>query len=361
MDQTDILTFRAPAREPGRVEARPSAVLEMAYAAFTVAKRGVPPTHGAANPRWLRRLALETPQPLLELARFWPARGVGGPSVEGFVLGTHFGYARDEDPERFFTDLPGLPDRFLAEEEAKAQDCAKADADPDQMAGLRARLAHLRDGPTARAWVAAHRNLWRLLAPIWEREGRPAAQAAADTFQAAYRESGSVLAALPPHHFVQFEAAAPTIRTAEAEGRVLVIPLGLAVAGGFHFDAGDSVYIGFGLQVEDLHARTAQRVADLAGRLKVFADPTRAMLLALIGRFDNVSVTVGDLAQQLGVSQPTVSGHLRLLREAGLVHLERRGNKAFHRLDAEAVRALLTGFEAALMGENGSEEDDPSA
>jgi ArsR family transcriptional regulator, arsenate/arsenite/antimonite-responsive transcriptional repressor len=86
-----------------------------------------------------------------------------------------------------------------------------------------------------------------------------------------------------------------------------------------------------------VHERTAQRVAELARRMKVFADPTRAMLLALIGASSGLQFTVGDLAQQLGVSQPTVSGHLRLLREAGLVQLERRGNKAFHRLDATAV------------------------
>lgn len=355
MDQNDILTFRAPAREPGRVDARPSAVLEFAYAAYTITKRGVPPTPGAATPGWLRRLARESPESLLGVVRFWSERGIEGPGVEGFVLGTHFGYALDDDPERFFADLPGLAGRYLAEEEAKdAQD-------PHRMADFRARLALLRDGPTAQAWVAVHRDLWRLLAPLWEREGRGAAQAAADAFMAAYRQSGSVLAALPPHHFAQFEAAAPSIREAEAEGRVMAVPLGLAVAGGFHFDAGGTVYIGFGLQVEDLHVRTAQQVAELAGRIKVFADPTRAMLLALIGRYSNVPVTVGDLAQLLGVSQPTVSGHLRLLRDAGLVHLERRGNKAFHRLDAEAVRSLLAGFEAALMGEDGTEDGKASA
>jgi ArsR family transcriptional regulator, arsenate/arsenite/antimonite-responsive transcriptional repressor len=356
MVQDDILTFRAPAREPGRVEAAPSAVLEMAYAAYTVTRRGVPPAEGATNPGWLRRLARESPEPLRAVARFWADRAVEGPGVEAFVLGTRFGYARDDEPDRFLADLPVLAERFLSE------DCAEtATDDPERMADFRLRLARLRDAETARAWVAAHRGLWRLIAPIWEHEGRAAAQAAADTFLEAYRASGSVLAALPPHHFVQFEAAAASIRKAEADGRVHVVPLGLAVAGGFHFDAADTLYIGFGLQVEDVHARTAQRVAELAGRMKVFADPTRAMLLALIGRFSSVPVTVGDLAQQLGVSQPTVSGHLRLLREAGLVSHERRGNKAFHRLDADAVRALLADFATSLVEGNGGTDGDTSA
>jgi DNA-binding transcriptional ArsR family regulator len=356
MDHGDILTFRAPARDPGRVAATPSAVLELAYAAYTVTRRGVPPTASATTPGWLRRLAQESPEPLMKVAGFWRERGVAGPGVEALVLCTHFGYARDAGPERFFDDLPGLAERYLAD----AVD-PKATEDPVRLADFHARLEHLRDGPTARAWVAAQRGLWGLLAPIWEREGRAAAQASADAFLEAYRTHGSVLAALPPHHFVQFEGAAPSIHRAEAEGRVHVVPLGLAVAGGFHLEAADALYIGFGLQVEDVHERTTQRVAELAGRMKVFADPTRVMLLALIGRFGDVPVTVGDLAQLLGVSQPTVSGHLRIVREAGLVTQERRGNKAFHRLDAPAIRVLLSDFTAALVEGNGGPEHDASA
>jgi len=344
MDASDILTFRAPAREPDRVDAAPSPLFELAYAAYSVAKRGLPPAPGPATPSWLRRLALEAPESLAGVATFWPARGFPSPGVEAFVLVAQFGYGRDEDPERFLGDLPLLAERFVAE--GDAVDAGEGAAMAEE---LRKRVDVLRDDAAAAAWTAAHRALWRSLAPIWAREGRPAALDAADAFRSAYRANGSVLDALPAHHFVQFEAAAASIRKAESAGRLLAIPLGLAVAGGFYFDVGGTLYIGFGLQTEAVHERTAERVAALATRMKVFADPTRAMLLALIGRFSEVHLTVGDLAVQLGVSQPTVSGHLRLLREAGLVQIERRGNKAHHRLDAEAVHALLHDFETALV------------
>jgi ArsR family transcriptional regulator, arsenate/arsenite/antimonite-responsive transcriptional repressor len=352
MDEDSILTFRAPAREPGRVDAIVSPVLELAYAAYSVAKRGVPPPPGGATPGWLRRLARESPGPLLGVEGFWRAQGLERASVEAFVLAAHFGHIRDDDPERFLGGLAGLAGRFMAEKGGPDQV-----EDPEMLDDLRARLERLRDPDTAAAWADALRGLWRLLEPEWDRVGRPAAQAAADAFLATYRASGSVLASLPPHHFVQFEAAAASIRKAESEGRVVVVPLGLAVAGGFHFDAGGALFIGFGLQVERVHERTAERVAELAARMKVFADPTRAMLLALIGRFASLSLTVGDLALQLGVSQPTVSGHLRLLREAGLVRLERRGNKAYHRLDHDAVHGLLADFEAALLVGAGDEDE----
>ena len=83
----------------------------------------------------------------------------------------------------------------------------------------------------------------------------------------------------------------------------------------------------------------------MAHQLKAFADPTRLLVLSMIGRFD---VTVGDLAAQLEVSQPTVSGHLKVLREANLVRLERQGNKAFYKVNKEAVHEALAAAEALM-------------
>lgn len=344
MDTDPILTFRAPAREPGRVEAVVSPVLELAYAAFFVRKRGGAPSASPSTPAWAVRLPDEAPdvcQALLELGR---TQAPGDPSVATFVLAGRYGYVRDADPERFLHDAGGLAGRYL-DEGVRAGPADDAEA----VARVADRLEQLRDPAFAAAWAEAHRGLWRALAPTWEREGRPTAVAAVEGFRRAYAASGRVQASLPAHHFVQFEAGAQSIREAEANGRVTVVPLGLAVAGGFHFDIDGSLYVGYGLQAEQVHERTAERMRELARRMKPFGDPTRAMLLALIGRFGALRLTVGDLAQQLGVSQPTVSGHLRLLREAGLVHLEKRGNKAYHRLDAAAVHTVLAEFEGAVV------------
>jgi ArsR family transcriptional regulator, arsenate/arsenite/antimonite-responsive transcriptional repressor len=348
-----ILTFSAPAREPGRVDATASPIFELLYASFYLAKRGVPPGPGSTPPAWLRRFAVEAPEPLRAVADFWRQRGQAETDAETFLLATRFGYVRDPDPERFLRDFPGLPGRYLSEGRVTGSSTLQEAA--ERIAG---RLEVLRDPATAETWVQAHRGLWRVLGPMWERERRPDVEAAASGFLAQLASTGDVLKSFPQHHFAQFEAAVAQIRKAEVEGRVVVVPIGLATAGGFLFDVDGTVYIGFGLQAERVHERTAQRVAELAPRMKAFADPTRAMLLAVIARFEGLQFTVGDLAQQLGVSQPTVSGHLRLLRDAGLVQIERRGNKAFHRLDREALHGLLAGFEAAVVegadAENGS-------
>jgi DNA-binding transcriptional ArsR family regulator len=344
MDTDPILTFRAPAREPGRVDAVVSPVLELAYAAFSVVKRGRAPAATPSTPPWSRQLADDAPEVVDALFATSGTGAHGGPGVETFLLAARYGYVRDADPERFLRDVGGLASRYLAEGVEP-----ETVEDPATIARVTERLQRLRDPSYASAWADAQRALWRALGPRWEREGRPAASAAVDAFRRNYGETGSVHAALPSHHFVQFEAGAQSIRKAEAEGRVLVVPLGLAVAGGFHFDIDGTLYIGYGLQAESLHERTAERMGVMAQRMKPFADPTRVMLLALIGRFAGLQLTVGDLATQLGVSQPTVSGHLRLLREAGLVQLEKRGNKAYHRLDVDALHDVLTAFERAVV------------
>lgn len=358
MDTDAILTFRAPAREPGRVDAVVSPVLELVYAAFLIQKRGPLPAASPSVPAWAHRLAAEAPDVLVAVHGAWHGTTSDAPdegaSIEPFLLATRFGYVRDADPERFLNDAGALAARAATEGGSWGHD------DAAMAERLAARLAALADAGFASHWSAAHRQLWRALRPTWEREGRPAAEAAAEAFRSAYEATGSVLAALPPHHFVRFESGAASIEKAEREGRVVVVPLGLAATGGFHFDVDGTLYVGFGLRGEHVHERTAERVADLAQRMKAFADPTRALLLALIGRFSGLHLTVGDLAAQANVSQPTVSGHLRLLREAGLVHLDKRGNKAYHRVDEEAVRALLRAFEGAVLDGVGAEtEDDP--
>ena len=82
----------------------------------------------------------------------------------------------------------------------------------------------------------------------------------------------------------------------------------------------------------------------LAARFRALADPTR---LAIVNRIAGSGETcVCDLVAASGLSQPTVSHHLRLLREARLVEAERRGTWAFYRLVPGAVEELR----AALGG-----------
>lgn len=80
----------------------------------------------------------------------------------------------------------------------------------------------------------------------------------------------------------------------------------------------------------------------LAGLLRVLADPARIRLLSLIAARGEACVC--ELVAPLGLSQPTVSHHLRLLHQAGLLDRERRGVWAYYRV----VPERLEGLRAAL-------------
>lgn len=77
---------------------------------------------------------------------------------------------------------------------------------------------------------------------------------------------------------------------------------------------------------------------ELAARFKALADPTRVAIVNRLAAADEVCVC--DLTGGFALSQPTISHHLRLLREAGLVESSRRGTNAYYRLVPEAIGAL---------------------
>jgi ArsR family transcriptional regulator len=78
----------------------------------------------------------------------------------------------------------------------------------------------------------------------------------------------------------------------------------------------------------------------LARALKVLADPARLRLLSLIQSQPEHEACVCHLTEPLGLTQPTVSHHLRVLLEAGLVEREQRGSWAFFKVVPEQLRSL---------------------
>ena len=77
---------------------------------------------------------------------------------------------------------------------------------------------------------------------------------------------------------------------------------------------------------------------DLAAAFKVLADPVRLRLLSLVAAADEVCAC--DLVEPLGRSQPTVSHHLSVLTDAGLLTREKRGRWAWFRVVPERLQIL---------------------
>jgi ArsR family transcriptional regulator len=78
----------------------------------------------------------------------------------------------------------------------------------------------------------------------------------------------------------------------------------------------------------------------LAGAFKAIADPGRLRLLSFIAAQPGAEACVCNLVEPLGLAQPTVSHHLKVLTDAGLLTRERRGTWMFYRLVPERVEAL---------------------
>lgn len=78
----------------------------------------------------------------------------------------------------------------------------------------------------------------------------------------------------------------------------------------------------------------------LAVRLKALADPVRLQLLDHLLDQPGEGATTGDLARLVGLSDATVSHHLKTLEAAGLLTKERRGMSVHHQVVAEAIHAI---------------------
>ena len=79
------------------------------------------------------------------------------------------------------------------------------------------------------------------------------------------------------------------------------------------------------------------RAATTSDAFNAVAEPRRREILNYLALQER---TVGDIVASLGLEQPSVSKHLAVLRDVGLVHVRREGRHMFYRTNAEAIRPL---------------------
>ena len=109
------------------------------------------------------------------------------------------------------------------------------------------------------------------------------------------------------------------------------------------------------------HAIGAEAASTVAGALKALADPLRLRMLSAIAADPRGESCVCDLAELAHVSQPTVSHHLKVLRETGMLTAERRGTWVWYRImpaRRPAVTALLDAFAPLAAQTSAAAEDD---
>lgn len=94
-----------------------------------------------------------------------------------------------------------------------------------------------------------------------------------------------------------------------------------------------------------------KQAAALAAQLSALADPVRIQMLSIIASASSGEVCACDFVDPIGKSQPTISHHLKVLNEAGLVSGDKRGRWIWYQLAPGAVDGIVDTLITALRSE----------
>ena len=245
------------------------------------------------------------------------------------VLAHHAGALDETSPSALWAALEGaistVPTDIGLESET-----------PEDRLIFLARLERLKESPTLfRSYMDLLREVWEPIDETW--------QAALPMLREAGRhvvaelESGRTLTDVTRGEACEILKAklGDITQRIDAGYPLLVVPC-LFFGNSLYLEFPGLTVIGSGLERSDAAARA--RTESLARRLKTVADPTR---LALLHYLAGTPSTVGDLATCFGLAQPTISMHVKLLRESGLVRSERQDGRMKLSADPGAVARMI--------------------
>ncbi len=267
-------------------------------------------------------------------------RGDGTPrySTEIVVLAHRSGTLLDLDLDRFFAGI----------------DDAIADASPlpslrsesaEELEVVRTRLQRLQADPEHRKrFVAVLQALWDAVKGEWESQGRPAAVAEAERWRRALAEGTPFRRLLEASRLWPSRPGVEEISdAAAARGDLVLNPCWFG--GKIHIlELDEAMYLGRGFRHTDVAYRKV--AADISANIKALSDPTRLAILLRLAR-DPASVT--EVAKQFQLSQPTVSSHVQVLREAGLIEERTVGRSAMLSASEEGLRRMFSEAEESLL------------
>ncbi|HLN04911.1 MAG TPA: metalloregulator ArsR/SmtB family transcription factor [Acidimicrobiales bacterium] len=212
------------------------------------------------------------------------------------------------------------------------------------------RLDQLRRSPRLRRdYVQLLRDLWAAVCETWESEGRHLVDNAVERYRRRL-ERGARWVDLVAADSEHLSGLLPKLMgRLPMGGHVTIVPSFFS-GQGLLFDLPGGILVGVRAAATDPSARA--RTDLLARRLKALADPTR---LAIIESLAAGPMTVGEIALSFDLAQPTVSNHVKVLREAGIVTGARRGTRLELVVRKDAGNELLDELKA-LMDPSG--EDD---
>lgn len=272
---------------------------------------------------------------------FW-ADGVRG-YTDVVVLAERSGTLWDLDLDRFF-------ERFEAAAALDVPPPSMLSETPLERKAFAERLRRARvDAGLRQRYCEFLHSVWSAAREEWEITGRPAVQATAEQWTRRLESSAGyedVMQLIERQQIwkgrPQYDAMA---EEALGDGRIILSPGWFF--GEIHLvELDGAVYVGHGIRPPDV-AEKQRRVAEhVSSALKSLADPTR---LSILLRLAHEPGSVTELARHFKLSQPTVSGHVQLLREAGLLEEKASGRSARLSTNEEAVRRFFSAVQDEIL------------
>lgn len=216
---------------------------------------------------------------------------------------------------------------------------------PADRAAIRARLRRLKEEvETRRAYRDLIGEVWQVAAGEWKQNGRQVVLEACGRWRSRLDSGASIEDLMPPRHPMTYADRLGFDDLFEARVEFALSPLYFCLSGGQVVDLPDHVHIS--VPASDLLPIRKQRdAAFVADRLRVLAEPTRVHILI---QLLSAPAGVMDLARGLHMSQPTVSGHLKVLRQAGLVQPRRVAHRTVFTGSRKRIERLLEDARATI-------------
>jgi ArsR family transcriptional regulator len=305
----------------------PSLALELSWATHSVWSPRLRTDHQILN-----ELADTHAELLSEMEGFWDDEGEGFVELE--VLAYFAGALEETEFDSLFDAMGTARARIPPDLPLRAETPAARDA-------INARLGELKGNDQRwRDYRSLFAGLYEPLDQWWRTTGAPAVGRAVKATRHALAQGGDW------RRMVSSDCVQVTERIAqlpEQHEPVLLVPCAL-FGKGLYLDLPGCQLIGLGAGMGEFGART--RTEDLARTMRVLADPTR---LAILDHLQSGERSIGDLALDFGLAQPTISVHVKQLRQAGLVTATRRGPRLDLSVDTDAISAVADRL-TALIG-----------
>jgi DNA-binding transcriptional ArsR family regulator len=219
--------------------------------------------------------------------------------------------------------------------------------DDGAQARIQGRIDLLRTNTNIRHdYVDMMRSLWRQLEPIWRATARDEAEALALELRRRIETATNIGEILPGSHIAMLDRHRSYVAWSVERAEAVIVPLTLNPSGTYLFSFPGQLVISYGPEAARRATVRREQSARAATRFKVLGDPTR---VAFVNRLIHGPMSVTDLALYFELAQPTVSAHIKILREAGLLESERSGTYTLYRVSEERLRAFVEeGFADAV-------------